>query len=415
MAGCGSGNSGGSGGGSSKITVAIWDNNQLAGIQEIADAWGKENGYEVEYQVLDWGTYWTLLEAGVSGGEMPDVFWMHSTNAQKYMEAGVLLKLNDYIDKDEAIDMKNYYEGARDLYTLGEDYYAIPKDHDTIAVVYNKAIFDKYGVEYPSEDWTWEDYAKNAQLISEKGAADKVYGTYCNVGDDQSTWYNIVYAYGGEVINEDKTASGYDKPATIEAMKFIVDEILPACPPQDSMASTAGDTMFLSGLVGMECQGSWNLTTFYTADNSDDFGWAMLPYADVNGNGQCDEGERCTIYNGLGWAAYADSKNPDAAWSLISEFCSYEGQMKQSELGMTMSGYIGCSESFADAWEGMDISAFTDIEEKGTLIFYPNSKNTLVWKEEVIDILVKAWENPDKIEEVLQEAADQMNKDLADE
>lgn len=417
MAGCGSseGGSGNSSSGGDTIRVGIWDNNQLAGLQEIADAWGEENGYDVEFEVLDWSTYWTMLEAGVSGGEMPDVFWMHSDNATKYMGAGVLLNLNDYIENDETMDLSNYYEGITDLYSMDGVQYAIPKDHDTIAVVYNKAIFDKYGVEYPSNDWTWQDYADAAQEISEKGKDDGVYGTYCNVTNNQDTWYHIVYSYGGEIINEDRTASGLDEPETVEAMKFVADEIIPACPPQDTMASTSGDTMFLSGLIGMECQGSWMVNTYNGADNVSDIGWAMIPYADVNGNGQCEQSERCTIYNGLGWAAYADTANPDAAYSLISYFCSEEAQNKQSELGVTMSGYIGCSEPFAEAFDQMDISPFVDIEEQGTLVFRPYSKNTSLWADDTTEILVDAWTNPDNMEADLKQAADNMNQILADE
>ena len=65
-----------------EIQVNIWDNNQLAGLQEIADAWTAESGVKVTINVVDWDNYWTLLEAGASGGEMPDVFWMHSNTAQ---------------------------------------------------------------------------------------------------------------------------------------------------------------------------------------------------------------------------------------------------------------------------------------------------------------------------------------------
>lgn len=212
------------------ITVAIWDNNQLDGLQQIADEWGEENGYKVEFDVLGWDSYWTMLEAGVSGGEMPDVFWMHSNNALKFEGSNILLNLNDYIESDDAINMDNYFNGITELYTKDGVHYAIPKDHDTIAVVYNKAIFDKYGVEYPSEDWTWDDFAEAAQEITDKGADDGVYGTYCNVSNNQDTWYNIIYSYGGEVITSDKTKSGYDEDATIEAMKFVGDKILPACP-----------------------------------------------------------------------------------------------------------------------------------------------------------------------------------------
>ena len=77
--------SSGSSGGDKTISVAIWDPNQLAGLQQIADEWGAANGYTVEFTVPGWDGYWTMLEAGVSGGEMPDVFWMHSNNAAKYM------------------------------------------------------------------------------------------------------------------------------------------------------------------------------------------------------------------------------------------------------------------------------------------------------------------------------------------
>lgn len=401
--------------GSDTIRVAIWDNNQLSGLQQIADEWSEESGCKVEFTVMDWDSYWTMLEAGVSGGEMPDVFWMHSNNAIKYMESDVLLDLNDYIEKDDAIDMDNYFEGITDLYTQDGIHYALPKDHDTIAVVYNKAIFDKYGVDYPTNDWTWEEFAEIAQEISQKGAEDGVYGTYCNSNSTQDVWYNIIYSYGGKVISDDKKTSGYDDPATIEAMKFVTEKILPACPSPDSMASTGADTMFQSGLVGMICQGSWMVNSFYTADNAADYAWAMMPYADVNGDGQCEANERCSIYNGLGWSISSETKNPDAAWSLISHFVDKEGQIKQSELGVTMAGYIGCSEPFASSFEGMDVSPFTDIEEQGTLVFRPYSKNTAVWEDDTNLALVDAWENPDMIEGVLKKAATDMNAALAEE
>lgn len=167
------------------VSVAIWDNNQLSGLQEIADTWAEQSGVNVEFQVLDWTTYWTMLEAGASGGEMPDVFWMHSANAQKYMDANLLLDLNDYIAQEETIDLENYFPGIVELYSQDGVQYAIPKDHDTIAAVYNKAVLDKYGIDYPTDDWTWADFAAIAQEITEKGKDDGIYGTYMNTGSNK--------------------------------------------------------------------------------------------------------------------------------------------------------------------------------------------------------------------------------------
>ncbi len=101
----------------SALQVDIWDNNQLDGLQQIADEWTKTSGVPVKINVITWDQYWTLLEAGASGGQMPDVFWMHSNTAQMYMENDMLLNLDDYIAKDDAIDLSNYYDGIVSLYS----------------------------------------------------------------------------------------------------------------------------------------------------------------------------------------------------------------------------------------------------------------------------------------------------------
>lgn len=340
---------------------------------------------------------------------------MHSTYAQMYTEANVLMDLNSYIEKDDAIDMDNYYPGITQLYNKDGVQYAIPKDHDTIAVIYNKAVFDKYGVDYPTNDMTWEEYAKAAQEITEKGKDDGVYGTYINTGSNQIGWYNTIYAFGGNVISDDKKSSGMDSENTIKAMQFVHDELLPACPSQDSMANTGGDSMLISGKIGMYLDGSWMVNSYYEADNKDDLAWVQIPWEDVNGNGTCDEGEKASIYNGLGWSIYKDTKNPDAAWSLVSAFTDKEGQTKQSELGVTMAGYIGCSEAFANAFEGMDLSAFTDIEKDGTLVFRPYSRYTGRWEDKFQQALVPAWNDEKTMEETLREIAADMNSVLATE
>ena len=103
-----------------ELSVVIWDSNQQAGLQQIADEWSEKTGVDVSVDVITWNEYWTLLEAGASGGVMPDVFWMHINEAQKYMEAEMLLDLNDYIEADDAIDLDNYYDEA-DHYDLDLD------------------------------------------------------------------------------------------------------------------------------------------------------------------------------------------------------------------------------------------------------------------------------------------------------
>lgn len=414
LAACGGGSSNNNGGGSDtpatqansgdsaggftakELQVNIWDNNQLAGLQQIADEWSATSGVKVTINVVDWDNYWTLLEAGASGGEMPDVFWMHSNTAQMYMENDLLLNLDEYIKNDSSIDMSKFYQGIVQLYTRSDNgsVYALPKDHDTIALLYNKAIFDKYGVDYPTDDWSWEDVRDAAKKITEAGKADGVYGYAANTSNNQDFWYNIVYDYGAEVVTEDHKSTTIGSEQGKAAME-MVRQILEVAAPQTTVAETGTDSLFKSGLAGMITQGSWMINTFYTAENASDYAWALLPYGDANGNGQCDEGERQSCYNGLGWAAAADVEDPAACYSLISYFCSEAGQKKQAELGVTMGGMEGISDAFASAFDGMDVSAFTRIEEEGKLFFRPYTRNTTVWEDAIQqEAFLAAWQNP---------------------
>jgi len=424
LAACGGGSSSSSGGGTAStgsggtkpsaggsLTINIWDSNQQAGLQEIVDDWSKTSGVSAKIEVVDWDNYWTLLEAGASGGTMPDVFWMHSNTVQKYMENDILLDLTDYVAKDSSIDMSKYYEGVVELYTRKSDgkIFALPKDHDTIALLYNKAIFDKYGVSYPTEEWTWEDMYEAAKKITEESKGE-VYGMAMNTSNNQDGWYNLIYSYGGKVITDDHkgtTIGSAESKAGMEMMR----KLLSVGAPQSVVAETGTDSLFMSSKCAMITQGSWMINTFYKAENHADYYWSLLPYADLNGNGKCEKEERWSAYNGLGWAACAKTKNPDACYSLIAYLCSEAGQKKQAELGVTMGGMKGISDSFSSAFEGMDVSAFNKAEDF-SLYFRPYTRNTTVWEDALqqkgafldpwqdptdADLMAKACDNAQKI------------------
>ena len=388
----GNGNSGAAP--SNSLTINIWDSNQQAGLQEIVDEWSAESGISAKIEVVDWDNYWTLLEAGASGGTMPDVFWMHSNTAQMYMENDLLLDLDDYIANDESMDMSKFYQGIVQLYTRSDGkVFALPKDHDTICLLYNKAIFDQYGVDYPTADWTWEDMYEAAKKITEASKGD-VYGMAMNTSNNQDGWYNLIYDYGAEVITEDHKGTTIGSPEGKAGME-MVRKLLSVGAPQAVVAETGTDSLFQSGKCAMITQGSWMINSFYKAENHADYYWALLPYADVNGNGQCDDGERQSCYNGLGWAASASTSYPDACYSLISYLCSEPSQIKQAELGVTMAGMEGVSEAFGKAFEGMDVSPFIEMENF-KLYFRPYTRNTTVWEDKLqqAGAFLDAWQDP---------------------
>lgn len=388
------------------LTVAIWDTNQQAGLQQIMDDWSKTSGTKVEVQVIDWDNYWTMLEAGATGGTLPDVFWMHSNQAQKYMDNGILLDLTDKIAGSDSIDLNNYYSDIVNLYSLNGKQYAIPKDIDTIGLWYNKTMFDEAGIAYPDDTWTWQTLYDTAKKLTKADGSQ--YGYAINTGNNQDSFYNAIYAYGGSVISDDKKKSGFDDPKTIEAMSLFSGMVNEGIAPDLQTISENGtDVLFESGKVAMITQGTWMVPAFrdneYTSKNCD---VAVLPAG--------PDGTRVSMYNGLGWAASANGKNTDAAWRLMEYLGSKDAQLKQAELGVTMSAYKGTSDAWKNAVKGFNLQSCVDMLD-ATLVFRPYSRDTVTWENMITEELKAAWSGDATIEDTCKKIAASMNETLAAE
>lgn len=388
-----------------ELTVTIWDEGQRPGLQQIVDEWSAQSGVKATIQVVDWNSYWTLLEAGATGGELPDVFWMHSNVAQMYMENDMLLDLTDRIAASDKIDLNNYYEGIVKLYNSDGKQYAIPKDIDTIALWYNKTIFDEMGVAYPDDTWTWNDFAEAAGKLTN----DEHWGYAIQPGNNQEGFYNTIYSMGGYVISDDKKKSGFDDPNTIKAMELFTDMIAKGyCPDLNTVSETAPNELLCAGKVAMSINGSWMLAGYrdneYAAANCD---VAVLPFTN-------DPSDRVSIYNGLGWAAAANGKNIDAAWSLIEYLGTKEAQAKQAELGVTMAAYKGCSDAWVNSVDCFDLNGHMKMLD-AKLVFRPYSRNTVIWEDMLTEKLKEAWTGDKATADVCKDIAVEMDAALAEE
>ena len=388
-----------------ELSVAIWDNNQEPGLKEIMNDFTTATGIKTKISVIKWDEYWTMLEAGAQGGSMPDVFWMHSNESERYMSNDMLLDLTDKIAASEEIDPANYPEDIWGLYTYNEKYYAVPKDVDTIALWYNKTMFDEAGLDYPTADWTWDDVFEAAKVLTKEDGSQ--YGMAMRNDNNQAGYYNMVYDNGGCVINDDKTASGWDDPKTIEAMQQLEEWIQAGVmPSMETMSENGEDVLFQSGKVAMVFQGSWMLAAYrdneYTAANCD---VVELPKSATTGR-------RVSIYNGLGWAAAANTSHPEEAWKLIEYFGSQAGQEKQAELGVTMSAYTGTSDAWASSAD-FNLQAYLNMMDD--MVIRPYSRSTVTWENEDNEILKSVYTGEKSMEDACKEMADQMNEKLAEE
>lgn len=384
------------------LKVAIWDNNQEPGLSKIISDFTAKTGVKAEIQVIPWNEYWTLLEAGAQGNDLPDVFWMHSNYSQKFMDNGLLMDLTDKIKQSEVIKLENYYEDITGLYQLNGKTYAIPKDYDTIALWYNKKLFDEAGISYPDETWTWETMADAAKKLTKADGSQ--YGFASAAANNQDGYYNIIYSMGGNIISDDKKTSGWDNPNTIKAMKWWYDNLVSvSMPAQETMSENRTDVLLKSGKIAMGMQGSWMVSAMsqneYTNANCD---VAVLP--------KTTDGTRKSLYNGLGWVASANTTNADGAWKLLEYLGSEEAQIKQSELGVTMSAFKGTSEKWAASNKNFNLKAYLDMTKD--MVIRPYSRSTKNWEDYSQQTMNKAYIGEASMEDVCKDIANYMNEQL---
>ncbi|MCI9582818.1 sugar ABC transporter substrate-binding protein [Clostridiaceae bacterium] len=393
-----------SGESSGELTVAIWDTYQEPGLKEMMAGFTEETGISVKIQVTPWDQYWTMMEAGATGGTMPDVFWMHSNQVAKYAEYDLLLDLSDYIGTSEVTQMDKFPQELVELYQNKDGkQVAIPKDVDTVALWYNKTAFDEAGLSYPDETWTWDDFREAAKALTKEDGSQ--YGTVFGPKSNHETYYNLIYDWGGNIISEDKTVSGWDDPKTIEAMEFVAGMIADgSMPPYTTIAENEALALFESGKVAMCMFGSWQSDLFsneYVKENCD---VTVLPEKD---------GARISIYNGLGWAASSESAHTEEAWKLLEYLSSEKAQKQQADLGITMSAYEGTSDGFVKRSEEFNLQAYVDMMDQ--IVIRPYSKDTVVWENMSHEMLVNAWNGSASMADVCGQIAASMNESLQKE
>lgn len=70
------------------------------------------------------------------------------------------------------------------------------KDYDTIALWYNKTLFDEAGISYPDETWTWDTLKMQPKTDKDDGSQ---YG-FCAGLHNQEGYYNLYIRMEGRSL-----------------------------------------------------------------------------------------------------------------------------------------------------------------------------------------------------------------------
>jgi multiple sugar transport system substrate-binding protein len=202
------------------------------------------------------------VQTAVAGGNPPDIAYLYGSWAPNVAKISSVVTLTNVV-KQSGVNWNDFWVGERDVATVNGRVIGIPALVDNLAVVYNKTLFAKAHVPLPSPNWTWPQFATDAQKLTD--ASIKQYGTaYVTPGTEDTVWHweALLWEAGGAILNPSSTKAAFDSPAGLTSLDTlrtmaVTDHSMYLDPTDSAYAN-----LFNSGHIGMLVTGPWDLSAF---------------------------------------------------------------------------------------------------------------------------------------------------------
>lgn len=231
----------------------------------IVQAFNEKNAgkYKVEFQAADTESHSKNMKLAASDNTLPEIFWLDASEAPEYSNAGVLLDLNDFLN--ENTEIKAALGGMESAFTDDNGQYGLPYQCNVQGIFYNKELFDKVGVAYPTDETTYEDMLGMLAKFKENGITPLSIGSK-NSGFTMWEFNETLARYGWEenidsILAGDKKFNNEDLVTCFEKLKGLAE----AGAFPENMATIEyfdAKQLFNEGEAAMFGTGQWDCAEF---------------------------------------------------------------------------------------------------------------------------------------------------------
>ncbi len=301
---------------SGELTVSVWDYDANPSMSSMVDSYMEKNP-GVTINVIDTSADEYNNSLGISlfaAQPDPDVIFVKDMGSMLQMaDKNQILCLDDFINK-EGFDLGVYKGVAEELQYDGKTY-GLPWRSDWYILYYNKDLFDAAGVEYPSNDMTWDEYYDLAAKMTSGEGSSKVYGTH------HHTWEALTSAFAVQDGEHTVVAKDYSfyKP-WYEKTLWLQDNGYMQSYANLKTANIHYSSVFKNQQCAMMPIGTYFIATMIQSqkDGETDFNWGIATIPHPEGK----SGYTVGATTPLAISAYTDV--PDLAWDFIKYATSAE-------------------------------------------------------------------------------------------
>lgn len=290
-------------------------------------------GITVQYEPIadDFQRY---IVNALSAGTAPDLFYMDSFWAGSVMRSGTVEPLNAYLEQSTVLKGEHIISSLLDAFTIDGRIYGIPKDFNTLAVFYNKDLFDYADVEYPNNDDTWDTFYDKLAAVA---AIDPdIYGLA--LAPEYARFGALAHAAGFAPFDENGQTNLLD-PAFVDAFRWYTEMgqagvgVMPA-----DISQGWGGGALASEQVAAALEGAWILGALRDEAPNMQFGATLLPKHPKTG-------QRGNIIFTVAWGMNANSPHKDAAFKVLELLTSEEVQQWILERGLAIPSRVALADN----------------------------------------------------------------------
>ncbi len=280
-------------------------------------------GVKIIYEPIadDYPRY--ILNA-LSAGTAADLFYMDIFWAKNVIKTGAVEPLDSYLQDSAVLGKDDIVTSLLEGFTVDGSLYGIPKDFNSLALFYNKDLFDIAGVEYPNSGDTWESLEQKLEKVV---AIDQNFIGMA-LQPDFARMGALAYANGWEpfVGNETNLLA----PEFKEAFAVYTDlkakglGLMPA-----DIGQGWGGGAFATGNTATCLEGAWIIGFLRDQAPNLNYGATLLPKSTATG-------ERGNFIFTVAWGINADSQNKELAFKVLEALTSPAAQQWVLERGLAI-------------------------------------------------------------------------------
>ncbi|MCR4741188.1 MAG: sugar ABC transporter substrate-binding protein [Lachnospiraceae bacterium] len=312
------------------IKWALWDKDATVYYEPLIEGYTAAHP-NVTIEMVDLGStdYQTVLGTQLSGSDASfDVVTIKDVPGLVTLaNKGVLEPLDDLIAQD-GIDL-SVYSGITDQVKVNDTLYELPFRRDIWVLFYNKDVFDKAGVDYPTNDMTWEEYDELARKITDTTPGSEVYGAHYH------TWRSTIQLMG--ILDGKHTIVDGTYDFTKPYYDMVLAQQKDGVCMDYATLKTQGlhySAAFYQGNVGMLNMGSWFIPTLIQkikeGEGAAAANWGIVKYPHAEG---VEPGSTLATITAL--AIPTSAPNKEVAWDFVKFVSGAEGAEIMAGTGNT--------------------------------------------------------------------------------